>query len=187
MSEMLENIVDAAPAAVDEVFLPTHDPRYSRITLFLFLEARALDRRDFVAWKAMLAEDIRYRMPIRVTKSKNHDGIDHGTSHFEDDYTSLSARLHRLSMKSAWAEDPPSRTRRMVTNILVSPTDLDTEFEVVSYLHLLRNRSNEAEFLHLSCERRDRIRFEGDVTKICNREIIPDQSVLGMPNLAIFL
>lgn len=171
----------------EEVFLPLFDPAYSRIVLFLYREARALDRRDFVTWKTMLAEDIRYRMPIRVTKSKNHDGVDQGTSHFEDDYTSLAARLHRLSMKSAWAEDPPSRTRRMVSNILVSPTDRDTEFEVVSYLHLLRNRSNEAEFLHLSCERRDRIRFEGEVTTICNREIIPDQSVLGMPNLAVFL
>ena len=85
------------------------------------------------------------------------------------------------------AEDPPSRTRRMVTNILVSRTHQDTEFEVVSYLQLLRNRSDEPEFAHLSCERRDRIRFEGDMTKICCREIIMDQAVLGMSNLAVFL
>lgn len=176
---------DAKPKSVAD-FLPIYDPTYSRITLFLYLEARALDRRDFDSWKAMLAEDIRYRMPIRVSKSKQHDGVEHDMLHFDEDYTSLASRLHRLTMKSAWSEDPPSRTRRMVTNILVSPTDRETEFEVVSYLHLLRNRSDEPDFLHLSCERRDRIRFEGDMTKISHREIIMDQAVLGMPNLAIF-
>lgn len=176
---------DVKPKAA-EVFLPTYDQSYSRIVLFLYLEARALDRRDFDSWKAMLAEDISYRMPVRVSKSRHHDGIAQDMSHFDEDYTSLSSRLYRLTMKSAWSEDPPSRTRRMVTNILVSPTDRETEFEVVSYLHLLRNRSDEPDFLHLSCERRDRIRFEGDMTKICYREIIMDQSVLGMPNLAIF-
>ena len=178
--------MDDAKAVKENVFLPTYDPSYSRITLFLYLEARALDRRDMDSWKAMLAEDIRYRMPIRVTKSKHYDGIAHDMSHFDEDYTSIASRLHRLTMKSAWSEDPPSRTRRMVTNILVSPTDRETEFEVASYLHLLRSRSDEPDFLHLSCERRDRIRFEGDMTKISYREIILDQSVLGMPNLAIF-
>ena len=178
--------MDNVKPKVVEDFLPIYDPTYSRIVLFLYLEARALDRRDFDSWKAMLAEDISYRMPVRVSKSKHHDGIAQDMSHFDEDYTSLASRLHRLSMKSAWSEDPPSRTRRMVTNILVSPTDRETEFEVVSYLHLLRNRSDEPDFLHLSCERRDRIRFEGDVTKISCREIIMDQSVLGMPNLAIF-
>lgn len=179
--------MDDVKAMTAADFLPTYDPAYSRIVLFLFLEARALDRRDFVSWKAMLAEDIRYRMPIRLTKPKHDDGIDQGTTHFDEDYTSLASRLHRLSLKSAWAEDPPSRTRRMVTNILVSRTDQNGEFEVVSYLHVLRNRSDQTEFMHLSCERRDRIRFEGDVTTICYRDIIMDQAVLGMPNMAIFL
>lgn len=176
---------DAKTKAVE--FLPIYDPTYNRIVLFLYSEARALDRRDFETWHAMLAEDIIYQMPIRITQTKQHDGIGHGMGHFDEDYASLTSRLRRLGMKSAWAEDPPSRTRRMVTNILVSPTDKDTEFEVVSYLHLLRSRGDEPDMSHLSCERRDRIRFEGDVTKICYRDITMDQSVLGMPNMAVFL
>jgi 3-phenylpropionate/cinnamic acid dioxygenase small subunit len=135
----------------------------------------------------MLAEDIRYRMPIRVTKSKGHDAIDHGMSHFDEDYTSLTSRLGRLGLKSAWAEDPPSRTRRMVSNVLVRRTEKDTEFEVFSYLHLLRSRSDDPDFMHLSCERSDRLRVDGGALKICERNIVMDQSVLGMPNLAIFL
>ncbi|RZF63454.1 3-phenylpropionate/cinnamic acid dioxygenase subunit beta [Sphingomonas populi] len=179
--------MDDVKTKIVEDFIPLNDPTYSRVVLFLYLEARALDRRDFITWKSMLAEDIRYRMPIRVTKHKQYDGIDHGMLHFDDDYRSLSSRLGRLELKSAWAEDPPSRTRRMVTNILVSRTDTENEFDVFSYLHLLRSRGDEPDMSHLSCERSDRIRFEGDVTKICNREILMDQSVLGMPNLAVFL
>lgn len=168
-------------------FLSLNDPVYNRIALFLYREARALDQRDFVTWKTMLAEDISYRMPIRVTKGRQSDGIDPGMLHFDEDYSSLSSRLARLDLKSAWAEEPPSRTRRMVSNILVSPTDRDNEFDVYSYLHLLRNRGDETEMSHLSGERRDRIRFVGDECKICKRDIIMDQSVLGMPNLAVFL
>ena len=168
-------------------FLPLTDPDYSRIVLFLYLEARALDRRDFSSWQAMLAEDISYRMPVRVTKTKQYDGIDYGMAHFDEDHTSLISRLNRLNMKSAWSEDPPSLTRRMVSNVLVSRTDKKAEFDVVSYLHLLRSRGDETEMSHLSCERIDVLRFEGDQIKICRRDIIMDQVVLGMPNLAVFL
>lgn len=179
--------MDDTKTVTENDFLPLNDPTYCRIVQFLYLEARALDHRDFPSWQAMLAEDIRYRMPIRVTKTKQYDGIDYGMAHFDDDYTSLAGRLNRLKMKSAWAEDPPSRTRRMVSNVLVRRTDNDTEFDVVSYLHLLRSRGDEAEMSHLSCERQDVLRFEADKIRICRRDIIMDQSVLGMPNLAVFL
>src|SRR3546814_17490129 len=43
-------------------------------------------------------------------------------------------RILRLSGKSAWAEDPPSRTRRLVTNVFVEETDKPAEFVVTSYL-----------------------------------------------------
>jgi hypothetical protein len=39
----------------------------------------------------------------------------------------------------------------------------------------------------LSGERRDRVRDLGERFELVTREVIIDQSVLGMPNLAIFL
>jgi 3-phenylpropionate/cinnamic acid dioxygenase small subunit len=167
--------------------IETFDPVYSRVTLFLYREAQVLDRRELDLWAAMLAEDIRYSMPVRVTKSKGQDDIDESMGHFEDNYLSLMARLGRLKTKSAWAEDPASRTRRIVSNILVSRTEKTNEYQVSNYLLLLRNRFEEPEIKQLSCERRDRLRFEGPVTRICRREIIVDQAVLGMSNLAVFL
>jgi 3-phenylpropionate/cinnamic acid dioxygenase small subunit len=41
--------------------------------------------------------------------------------HYHDDWRSVMGRIVRLTgTKSAWAEDPPSRTRRLVTNVRVS-------------------------------------------------------------------
>ena len=37
----------------------------------------------------------------------------------KDTYASMRLRVDRLQTEHAWAEDPPSRTRRVVTNIRV--------------------------------------------------------------------
>ncbi|MDP0964825.1 aromatic-ring-hydroxylating dioxygenase subunit beta, partial [Klebsiella pneumoniae] len=91
-----------------------------------------------------------------------------------------------LTGKSAWAEDPPSRTRRLVTNVLVRKTAKPDEFAVVSYLLVTRSRFNFDEFDLMSAERHDILRKDGNSFKLARREILLDQAVLGTPNLAIF-
>ena len=97
-------------------------------------------------------------------------------------------RIVRLTgTKSAWAEDPPSRTRRLVTNVLVEETDKPQEYSVRSYLLVTRSRFNFDEYDLISAERRDILRSDGEGFKLAKREILLDQAVLGTPNLAIFL
>jgi 3-phenylpropionate/cinnamic acid dioxygenase small subunit len=108
--------------------------------------------------------------------------------HFHDDWRSMMGRVMRLTgTKSAWAEDPPSRTRRLVTNVRVNETEKADEFAVVSYLLVTRSRFNFDEFDLISCERHDLLRRDGESFKLARREILLDQAVLGTPNLAIFL
>ena len=108
--------------------------------------------------------------------------------HFDETYASIRGRVGRITdTRSAWAEDPPSRTRRLVTNILVDSTDDPDEFEVKSYLLCSRSRFEETNLLFLSCVRHDLLRRYDDGIKLARREIIVDQTVLGFPNLAIFL
>ena len=108
--------------------------------------------------------------------------------HYHDDWRSIMTRIARLTAtKSAWAEDPPSRTRRMVTNVLVSKADKAGEYWVNSYLLVTRSRFNFHEYDLISAERRDLLRQDGDSFKLARREILVDQAVLGTPNLAIFL
>ena len=109
------------------------------------------------------------------------------TLHFDDDYSSIMGRLQRLETKSAWAEDPPSRTRRFVTNLRLWEAAKPEEWEAESYLLLSRSRYEQSQLQILSCVRHDLLRRSGSGFKLARREIIFDQSVLGMANLAVFL
>ena len=50
-----------------------------------------------------------------------------------------------------------------------------------------RNRFYQEDYTLLSAERHDRVRRKGETFELVRREVRMDQSVLGMPNLAIFL
>jgi 3-phenylpropionate/cinnamic acid dioxygenase small subunit len=191
-------MINYATAAVDKsdilrgltstTRVPLGSEIYNRILETLYDEAAALDERRFDDWAAMLAEDLIYTAPLRVTRTGPHKDRDvmRTMFHFDDDYQSIMGRLGRLG-KSAWAEDPPSRTRRFVTNMRVGETDAAEVYEVVSYLYLERSRFDDPVNEHTSCERRDLWRLVTGKYMLARREIILDQSVLGMSNLAVFL
>jgi hypothetical protein len=64
---------------------------------------------------------------------------------------------------------------------------VEGEYDVTSYLLLARNRFYQEDYTLLSAERNDRVRRVGESFELVRREVRMDQSVLGMPNLAIFL
>src|SRR3546814_18691154 len=78
--------------------------------------------------------------------------------HFEDDYHSMMGRIGRLGTKSAWAEDPPSRTRRFVTNIRVAPAAQEGAYEVTSYILLARSRYEPSKYSFITAQRNDLLR-----------------------------
>lgn len=168
--------------------VPLGSEIYNRILETLYDEAAALDERRFDDWVAMLEQDLLYTAPVRLTRNgpnKDRD-VMRTMMHFDDNYSSILMRTGRLS-KSAWAEDPPSRTRRFVTNTRVAECETAGEYEVSSYLYVERSRFDVAHNETLSAERRDIWRLVGGAYKLARREIIVDQSTLGMSNLAIFL
>jgi 3-phenylpropionate/cinnamic acid dioxygenase small subunit len=108
--------------------------------------------------------------------------------HFDDDINSIKIRVRRvLHTESAYAEDPPSRVRRFVSNVTIHETDTAGEYAVTSYLLALRNRWDAPNYDTISAAREDVIRTGGDGLKIARRRILIDQALLGTPNLAIFL
>lgn len=170
--------------------VPVGSAAYNRIVEHLYLEARLLDEIRLKEWGATLAEDLVYTAPLRETRpvSQQAASVVRTMQHYHDDYRSVMGRIMRLTAtKSAWAEDPPSRTRRLVTNVLVEVGDKPDEYRVRSYLLITRSRFNFDEFDLISAERRDVLRVVGDSFKLARREILLDQAVLGTPNLAIFL
>jgi 3-phenylpropionate/cinnamic acid dioxygenase small subunit len=168
--------------------VPLGSETYNQLLETLYDEAAALDERRFDDWVAMLSREVIYQAPIRLTRTgpnKDRD-VMRTMFHFDEDYNSILMRTGRLA-KSAWAEDPPSRCRRFVTNVRVGECDVPGEYEVVSYLFLERSRGDNPENEQLTAERRDVWRKADGDYKLVRREIIVDQSVLGMSNLAVFL
>ena len=168
--------------------VPLGSEIYNRMLETLYDEAAALDERRIDDWIAMIAQDIIYQAPIRLTRTgPNRDrDVMRTMFHFDENYDSLMMRSGRLQ-KSAWAEDPPSRCRRFVTNVRIGECETPGEYEVVSYLFLERSRGDSPDNERATAERRDIWRDVDGEYKLARREIIVDQSVLGMSNFAVFL
>lgn len=89
------------------------------IEQFLFHEARLLDTRDFDAWLALWAPDGMYWVPHELGQSSPHDHI----SLFWEDRTLREVRVRRLRNARNWSQQPPTRTARLIGNIMPAGTD----------------------------------------------------------------
>ncbi|MGI9287223.1 MAG: 3-phenylpropionate/cinnamic acid dioxygenase subunit beta [Pseudomonadales bacterium] len=168
---------------------------------FLYREARLLDNRQFEQWLELFTEDVRYIMPSRSTRYPfvsrsvriyDEDRVTeeelHGEdelAYFDENKLSLTSRIKRFGTGMAWAEDPPSRTRHLITNIEVEAGE--QENEVTSYCNYLlyRNRSERDEAYYVG-SRVDTLRKEEGAWRIAKRYITLDQNVVLSKNLSIF-
>ncbi len=154
---------------------------------FLVREAELLDDRDFEDWLELFAPDIEYTAPVRVTRKTPNPTVIDDTPYFDENLQSLTLRVKRLRTDVAWAEDPPSHTRRFVTNIRVRPGASDDELDVRSSLMLFRSRGDMGAYDLIVGERQDVLRAVDGELRIARRRIVFDQSSLGTKNLAVFL
>jgi phthalate 3,4-dioxygenase subunit beta len=163
------------------------DPAHLAAHQFLVEEAALLDAADYEGWLALLTEDIRYVMPVRVTTARG-SGFDKlsDMGHFDEDMYALGKRVQRLATEHAWTEDPPSRTRHFITNVRTF-TSGEREWLVESALLMFRSRGDTREADLLSAGRSDLLRDSGGGLRLARREITVDESVLRTQNLAVFL
>jgi len=83
---------------------------------FLYEEAALLDEWRLEEWLELLTEDATYEVPATDTP----DGDSRTTlSLIADDMTRIRSRVQQLLGKSAWAEHPHSRTRRLISNVRI--------------------------------------------------------------------
>jgi phthalate 3,4-dioxygenase beta subunit len=158
------------------------------VMTWLYWEAELLDQRRFREWLSILADDVRYRMPVTVTAMRRTDHVPLGAmAHFDEDRYSLEKRVERLEGDHAWTEDPPSRSRRFVTNVRVAPIDGSDHVEARSYLLLYRSRGDDRPADLVSVERTDRLRPEPGGWRLVTRDLTVDEAVLRTQNLALFL
>ena len=104
---------------------------------------------------------------------------------FEDDKELMRVRVARLETDMAWAEDPPSRTRHLITNIEVEEGDTATELKVYSNYLVYRTRGEAEQDFYVG-RREDILRKVDGAWKIARRKILLDQNVLLAKNVSIF-
>jgi PAH dioxygenase small subunit len=154
---------------------------------FYYREAELLDERRWEEWLELFAPELEYTAPIRVTRKSPAPDIIDELGHFDDTLGSLTLRAKRLRTDVAWSEDPPSHTRRLVTNLRLRPAEVAGQLRARTNFMLFRSRGDMGAYDLIVGERQDLLRREGEAWLIANRRIILDQSSLGTKNLGVFL
>jgi 3-phenylpropionate/cinnamic acid dioxygenase small subunit len=168
---------------------------------FLYREARLLDERRFHEWLDLFTDDVRYWMAgrssryPRSSKAITVAGPDRRRESdlapedelaiLDETKATLSGRIARLDTGMAWAEDPPSRTRHIITNIEVEPGDTAAELRVYSNFVVYRTRAETEQDLYVGA-RQDVLRSVDGAWKIAHRKLVLDQNVLLAKNVSVF-
>lgn len=160
------------------------------IEQFLYEEAALLDDRRFHEWLDLFTEDAHYWMPIRSTRRRgdeqNEFTKEWENSFFDEDKPMLAQRVAKFDTGFSWAEDPPSRTRHLVSNVRIRAGAEPTELTVHCNFIVYRSRMATDEDLWVG-EREDRLRKMDGTWRIAGRKIFLDQTVLKSKNLSSFL
>jgi 3-phenylpropionate/cinnamic acid dioxygenase small subunit len=176
------------------------DPTLRRLLLkqeieeFLLAEADLLDARRFEDWLALFTDDVRYYMPLArnlpaagLADEFGAEGRD--ASWIDEGLETLRQRVAQLSTGVHWAEQPPSRTTHMISNLALTAVrpEAGTAEEVESRCRFLvyRNRLETEEYFYVG-KRNDSLRRVDGRWRISRREIYLDQNVLLAKNLSVF-
>lgn len=88
----------------------------AEVEAFLYHEAALLDAWRLEEWLGLLTDDVRYLVP----PTDAPDGDPASTLFLvADDAARVRSRVAQLLGKSAWAENPRSRTRRLLANVCI--------------------------------------------------------------------
>jgi 3-phenylpropionate/cinnamic acid dioxygenase small subunit len=185
LAHRVEADASAAPAAAT---MMSRMLLHFEIEQFYYAEAALLDDRRFDDWLALFAEDAHYWMPIRRTVTSNELHREFtapgAMAFFDDDRMMLAARVKKLASGYSWSEDPPSRTRHLVTNLRIVREEAG-ELGVDTNFHLYRTRLNSEED-HWIGSRKDVLRRTPEGLRIVTRHIFLEQTVLLSRNLSSF-
>jgi len=177
------------------------DARIDRLLLgqeiadFLYREAELLDERRYREWLDLLADDIRYWMPMRRNVKFGEDEreftrADSDINWFDEGKDTLSRRVKQIETGIHWAEEPRSRLSHLVANVQLQSAEpsfaAPQQVAVTSRFLIYRNRV-QTETDILVGRREDSLRRNGASWLLARRKIILDQNVLLSKNLTFFI
>lgn len=160
------------------------------IEQWLYHEAALLDAKRFGEWLELLEPSIEYRMFARVNQTERDARrstlAPEGLPLYDESLQSLTTRVNRLAVGNAWSEDPPTRTRRLVTNVRVSSASdggLNVESNFITYCS--RRERDEHSFIGSRTDFLHRP-VDGAGRRLRRRTIQLEQSTVLAPNISVF-
>ena len=151
-----------------------------------------LDDRLYTEWLGLLADDCNYVVPTRenvqavrgkppVTTEDELAAV----GYFEDDKLTLMAKALRLGTGTAWGENPPSRTRRLVSTVEGVRGEAPDELLVYSNLVLYRSRRLD-EVSQFVGQRRDVLRQTDKGLLLAKRVVVLDMNICDSSHMGNF-
>jgi 3-phenylpropionate/cinnamic acid dioxygenase small subunit len=192
MKDAMSNTTEALPAADRRAARDIH----FEVEQLYYTEAELLDDGRFTDWLELLDEDLDYWMPTRSNRLRRQQALSiaaRGEAAFYDETKeSLAWRIRRFDSGMAWAEDPPSRTRHLVTNVVAHHIDpagdpgfTEQDLLVRSAFLVYRNRL-EREQNVFAGRRTDVLRRTAAGLRVARRTILLDQNILHAKNISTF-
>jgi 3-phenylpropionate/cinnamic acid dioxygenase small subunit len=183
MSTLPQAGLDGVPG---DGIVPVGDRVYNEVLQFLYTEGRLLDDNRLEEWLGLLDPAVVYRAPVRTTVARGDGpGFSRGSFYFNETRGSLELRVKHATSPNDWSEQPPSRTRRLITNVLVEQSGAD--LLATSSLLLVRSRWDLPQPELWSAQRHDQLARSDGHLKIRRRDIHLDHTNIQAPNLGIFL
>jgi 3-phenylpropionate/cinnamic acid dioxygenase small subunit len=173
-------------------YSPTSIELQYRVEQFFFAEAELLDNHRYDEWVGLFAEDCHYWMPARHTRPLRERHLEvsetHETCLADDDIGMLRGRIRRITSGMQWSEEPPSRTRRLFSNIRLNANADGTVLSRLNF-YVYRSRLERHEDWFVG-ERFDTLRpAPGSAYpyQIVERKIVFDQTTVLAPSISTFL
>ena len=137
----------------------------SKVESFLYREARLMDENAYDEWLSLWTDDALYWVPCNRDDSDPAREI----SAIYDDRSRLQGRIDRLKSGVAYAQDPKSRMRRLISNIEIEVADNGELIVSSNFMLVELRRSKQDLFAGRTIHR---LRPEGDSFRICHKKVL---------------
>ena len=137
----------------------------SKVETFLYLEARLMDENAYDEWLSLWTDDALYWVP------SNRDDSDPAReiSAIYDDRARMQGRIDRLKSGVAFAQDPKSRMRRLISNVEIQEGDNGDLIVSSNFMLVELRRSKQDVFAGRTIHR---LRSKGDSFRISYKKVL---------------
>jgi len=155
---------------------------FREIEQFIYREARLMDDHEYDAWLKLWTADGVYWVP---------SGRDDGDPRWEvslihESYPQIVKRIGRMMGNKAFAQDPPSRLRRVVANIEID-TDGGGNGDIVTASNFVLGDLRKHQETHWIGRTIHRLRRVDGILKMAHKKVILLNNDEAIPNLAFLI